>query len=128
MLERTITATDWTADRRASRILASFAKHPPRIEAIPSHQRWTRDDDGRYVGYRVECLEQLHGELTNDAFLAAEARGDMETARAIADQPCVQDAVGASLRIPTLKQINARAVELDPDLWGAALFADEVLS
>jgi hypothetical protein len=114
------TAPDWTTHPVVRRILASFATNPAPVVDLPRHQQWGGNCTA-YAGFRVECLRILRRSLVDAAFLAAEARGDMDTARALAAAPSVSDAIDAARRIQPLPVVTTGIRQLDPAIWGVAL-------
>lgn len=82
----------WTNDRRVRKLLATFADRPAPLARIPSHERWTRNDEA-YTGFRVACLSVLRAAILDPQFKAAEAADDYDRAKAIIAQPSVQAAV-----------------------------------
>lgn len=114
------TAPDWTSHPLARRILTSFAANPAPVVDLPRHQQWGGDRT-TYVGFRVECLRILRTAIVEPAFRAAEARGDMHVARALAGAPSVSDAIDDARRIQPLHAITTGVRHLDAAIWGAAL-------
>jgi hypothetical protein len=112
--------TDWTAHPLVRRILASFAANPAPVVDLPRHQQWGGARTA-YAGFRVECLRILRTAIVEPAFRAAEARGDMDAARALAGAPSVSDAIDSARRIQPLHVITTGVRQLDAAIWGAAL-------
>lgn len=87
---------DWVSDPRAQCALASCAANPPRVAAIPAHERWTRDD-WSYVGFRVEVLRAIWNELGERVLEACQLTNEFSAWERFCAGPSVQDAIVAAV-------------------------------
>ena len=93
------TASCWTADPRAVKLLASCAALPPVMLEHRSRfgnavDRWTA-----FAGYRVEALEAIRMEVGDRLLQAHMRHGDVayEPFRQWCEQPNATDAISAAL-------------------------------
>ncbi len=97
------TASSWTADRRAARLLASCAALPPIYAEHRARYGNTVDRWNAHTGYRVEALEAIRMEIGERLMLAYHQHGPdaYEPFRQWCEQPNASDAVAAVLASST---------------------------
>lgn len=91
------TASAWTQDPRALRILESCAKSPPRGDYVRTPFALHREMDCvfQYTGYRAEALGAIRNEYLRRAMEASHA-GDDSLWEAFVTQPTVTAAIDAA--------------------------------